>query len=118
MFTRIKLKKWLRRAALLMATLAVVTGLAGLIWLRGALYNHVVRFPAEKKAWERIRAEREPVTEDAGWREFRGILHSHSKYSHDCEVPFEQILEALKIDGIDFICLSDHCIEGRGDFDL
>ena len=118
MFSPIKLRKWLRRVAKLLAALAVITGLASLIWLRGALYHRLVRFPAEQKVWERIRTEREAVTEDAGWQEFRGILHSHSQYSHDCEVPFEKILEVLKIDGIDFICLSDHCIEGRGDFDL
>jgi hypothetical protein len=118
MFSRGNLKQWLWRAAVLMAALAGITGLAGLIWLRGAIYNRFVRFPAEQKTWERIRASRERVANDAGWREFRGILHSHSKFSHDCEVPFEQILEALKSDGIDFICLSDHCTNGRADFDL
>jgi hypothetical protein len=118
MFSRAKMKKWLRRAAVLISSLVVVIGVAGLFWLRGALYNRFVRFPSEQKAWERIRADRDPVTEHVGWREFRGILHSHSKFSHDCEVPFEHILEALKNDGIDFICLSDHCTGGRADFDL
>jgi hypothetical protein len=118
MFSRNKLKKLVRRSALMIAVLTVVTWLAVLFWLRGALYNRLVRFPAEQIAWEHIRAGRQPVAEDAGWREFRGILHSHSEHSHDCEVPFEQILDALKIDEIDFICLSDHCTDGRADFDL
>ena len=118
MFSRTKLKKLVRRTALLIAVLTAITGLAGLFWLRGAIYNRLVRFPGEQKAWEHIRAGRQPVEEDAGWREFRGILHSHSEHSHDCEVPFEQILYALKIDEIDFICLSDHCTDGRADFDL
>ena len=29
---------------------------------------------------------------------------------------FEKILEALEVAKLDFICLSDHCVEGRGDF--
>jgi hypothetical protein len=31
-------------------------------------------------------------------------------------VPFEEILRVLQVTGIDFICLSDHCDEGRADF--
>lgn len=118
MLPRTKLKKWLRRAAVLLAALAVVTGLAGLFWLRGALYNRFVRYPQEQQAWDLIRASRTPVTDDAGWREFRGVMHSHSEHSHDCEVPFEHILDVLKSGGIDFICMSDHCTDGRADFDL
>jgi hypothetical protein len=118
MFSRAKLKKWLRRSALLLTLLTVVVGLVTLFWFRGALYNRLVRYPAEQKEWQSIRSNRFPVAEDAGWREFRGILHSHSKNSHDCEVPFEEILRVLKSTGIDFICMSDHCTGGRADFDL
>jgi len=60
--------------------------------------------------------QRQPVTNSTGWIEFRGILHSHSHLSHDSEVPFEEILRVLKTTGIDFICLSDHPVQGRADF--
>ena len=93
-------------------------GLVLLFWLRGALYNHFIRFPREEAAWQTLRAQCQPVADTAGWAEYRGILHSHSKYSHDSEVPFEEILRALKSARLDFICLSDHPIAGRADFDL
>jgi hypothetical protein len=92
--------------------------LAFLVWFRGALYNRYVRFPREEAAWQEIRAQRQPVTNRLGWTEYRGILHAHSKYSHDSEVPLEEILRVLKATHIDFVCLSDHPIEGRADFGL
>ena len=58
------------------------------------------------------------MVDNAGWREFRGILHSHSEISHDCEVPSREILRVLQETQLDFICLSDHCPEGRADFNL
>ena len=98
--------------------MAIVLGLATLVWLRGALYHRFVRFPREEAAWAALRGQHQPVAENVGWAEYRGILHSHSRLSHDCEVPFEEILGVLKTTGLDFICLSDHCVEGRADFGL
>ncbi len=92
--------------------------LAVLFWMRGALYNRFVRFPREQAAWQRLRLERRAPTDRTDWTEYRGILHAHSKYSHDCEVPEEEILRVLKATRIDFVCLSDHPIAGRADFDL
>ncbi len=86
------------------------------LWLGGALYRHFVRFPREEKAWRDIRLQHRVVADNAGWSEFRGIIHSHSALSHDCEVSFETILQVLKTNGIDFICLSDHATAGRADF--
>jgi len=94
------------------------TGLILLFWLRVGIYHHCVSFPREAAAWQAIRAQRQPVFISGPWTEYRGILHSHSKLSHDCEVPFEEILSVLKRTGLDFICLSDHPIAGRADFDL
>jgi hypothetical protein len=82
-------------------------------WLRRALYHRFVQFPREEAAWQELRSQRQSVPADAGGKEFRGILHSHSELSHDCEVPFEEILRVLQATGIDFICLSDHRDEGR-----
>jgi len=84
--------------------------------MRDALYNRLVRFPNEEASWQAIRAQLRPVPENAGWVEYRGIMHTHSILSHDCEVPFEEILRVLKTTKLDFICLSDHCNEGRADF--
>jgi hypothetical protein len=109
---------WLRRTLKFVGVMAILVAAGILFWLRGALYHRFVSFPREQAAWQAIRSQRQPVKDDAGWTEYRGILHSHSLHSHDSEVPFEEILRVLKTTGIDFICLSDHCVEGRADFDL
>jgi hypothetical protein len=110
------LRFWFRWGVRIGAGLAILVALILVFWLRGALYNRFVRFPREEAAWQAIRAQRQPVTDQE--TEFRGILHAHSLHSHDSEMPFEEIARAMKIAGLDFICLSDHCIDGRADFDL
>lgn len=110
-------RRWLRRLLKWGGGFALLLGLLLLFWLRGALYNRFVRHPKTAAAWAAVRAEHQPVTDNAGWNEYRGILHNHSHFSHDSEVPFERILEVMKEVNLDFICLSDHCVEGRGDFD-
>ena len=113
-----KLRIWLRRLVRLIGCALILFVVAVLFWLRGALYHRFVSFPREEAAWQAIRAQRQPVTDNAGWNEYRGILHSHSHFSHDSEVPFEEILRAMNIAKLDFICMSDHCVEGRADFAL
>jgi hypothetical protein len=109
---RLSIRRVLRWAAFALAAVALLV----LFWLRGALYHRWVRFPREEAAWRRIRADRQEVVPLAGWRDLRGVLHSHSALSHDCAVPFERIAQALSAAGRDFICLSDHCDQGRADF--
>lgn len=94
----------------------LLAALGVLWWLRGALHHRFVRFPAEEAAWAALRADRQPVEPTGPWQEYRGIVHSHSHLSHDCEVPFEEILRVMQDTGRDFICLSDHCDGGRADF--
>ena len=45
-------------------------------------------------------------------RDFRGIIHCHSKYSHDSQGTYEEILAAAKAAKIDFICMTDHPPKG------
>jgi len=112
------LRRLIRRVVRVVALALALVLLLTLFWLRGALYNHFVRYPRQAAAWQALRAQRQPVRDETGWREFRGILHAHSHLSHDCDVPFEDILRALQATGLDFICLSDHCVEGLADFSL
>jgi hypothetical protein len=107
---------WIRRVFRIAGAAIILLGVILLVWLRGALYNRFVRFPSEEAAWQAIRAQRQAVTNNSGWTEYRGILHNHSHLSHDSEVPFEEILRVLKATGLDFICLSDHATQGRADF--
>lgn len=108
----------LKRVARWSAYLAILAVLIIGFWMRGALYHHWGRFPREQSELKKLRALRQPIQPLAKWHEYRGILHSHSMYSHDCEVSFEEILGVLKQTGIDFICLSDHCTDGIADFNL
>lgn len=113
-----KMASLLRRLLRVAVWVAVVVAVLVLFWLRNALYDRFIRFPRDEAAWQAIRTERQAVTNSAGWNEYRGILHSHSEHSHDSEVPFEEILRAITAAGLDFICMSDHCVDGRADFDL
>jgi hypothetical protein len=45
-------------------------------------------------------------------RDFRGIIHCHSLYSHDSKGTYPQILAAAKAAGIDFVCMTDHPPKG------
>ncbi len=51
-------------------------------------------------------------------REFRGIVHCHTKYSHDSKGTYEEILAAAKAAGIDFICVTDHPPKGDAGLSL
>ena len=113
-----KLRIWLRRLVRLIGGALILFVLVVVFWLRVALYHHFISFPREQAAWQAIRAQRQPVKDNTGWNEYRGILHSHSHFSHDSEVPFEEILKALCVAKLDFICLSDHTVEGRADFSI
>lgn len=105
------------RCACRAAVACVLLATAGaIVWLSPALYRHWVRFPREVTSLAALEVHRQPVTVKSGWTEYRGIVHSHSLLSHDCEVSFERILEVLRETGRDFICLSDHATEGRAEF--
>src|SRR6185295_15658324 len=41
-------------------------------------------------------------------RDYRGIIHCHSKYSHDSKGTYEEILAAAKAAKVDFVCMTDH----------
>jgi hypothetical protein len=98
---------------------AALTLLALLVWSAPAIHRRFWVFPRAEAAWAELRAQRQPVPEDAGWREFRGVMHSHSELSHDCEVPFPDILRAMEAARLDFIVLSDHPLpDGRASFDV
>ena len=111
-------RRWLWLGLRATGWFCLVVGLILVCWLHRAFYHRFVRFPGEEAGWRALQTERQPVPEEAGWHEYRGILHSHSRFSHDSEVPQEEILGVMKAIGLDFICLSDHCIAGRADFNL
>ena len=112
-------RRWLRALGVMLVITAALTLLALLVWSAPAIHRRFWVFPRAEAAWAELRAQRQPVPEDAGWREFRGVMHSHSELSHDCEVPFPDILRAMEAARLDFIVLSDHPLpDGRASFDV
>jgi hypothetical protein len=94
----------------------LVSSVFFLVFFRGALYNYFVTFPKQEASWKELRAKRVPTTVDTGFNEYRGVLHSHSERSHDSQIAFPDILAAAKVADIDFIFMSDHCVEGKADY--
>lgn len=45
-------------------------------------------------------------------REFRGIIHCHTLYSHDSRGTYEEILAAARAARVDFVCVTDHPPKG------
>jgi len=97
--------------------LLLVLLLIGWLWLfRHAIYNRYFVYPKQAAAWEELRAQRQEVTLDDGYFDVRGVCHSHSKFSHDSEMTFEEILVAAKKANIQFLFMSDHVINTKADF--
>ena len=90
--------------------------LLGLVVGRSALYNRFVAFPKQAAAWEEIRAKRVATTLEDGYNEYRGVLHSHSFRSHDSQVTAEEVVAAAKVADLDFLFMSDHCVEKQADY--
>ena len=110
-----KIVKWMLCVVAVLCTVLLVLLLA---LFRGAIYNRYVSFPREVRAWEQIRAARTEVAMDDGWTDYRGVCHSHSELSHDSLVPFPEILRVLKETDRQFICISDHCVNGEADYSI
>jgi predicted metal-dependent phosphoesterase TrpH len=43
---------------------------------------------------------------------YSGILHVHTQYSHDCDVPMLQVLRAARRARLDFLGITDHYNRG------
>lgn len=107
--------RWIARLFVAVVMIGVI---AFLIVFREPLWRRFYTFPRQAAAWESIRAQRQPVALDDGWDEYRGACHSHSELSHDSEVTFPEVAAACKQAGIDFIFMSDHCVDGKADYSL
>ncbi len=46
------------------------------------------------------------------FHEYSGILHVHTQYSHDCDVPMLQVLRAARRARLDFLGITDHYNRG------
>jgi len=115
---RRRFRRFLKWGFIGVAFVCLLTMVVLAVVYRGAVYNRFIRFPREARAWQAIRDSRVEVELDDGWNAYRGVCHSHSALSHDCMVPFEEILRVMKETERDFICMSDHCVDGKADYSL
>ncbi len=82
------------------------------------LFHHFWLFPKQAALWKERAAERTPVALKTPWNEYRGVMHSHSEVSHDSEATVPEIAAALKAANCQFICMSDHYVDGKADYSL
>ncbi len=105
--------RWGLRLAGIIVLLAI--GLA-VYFFHGAAYNRFYNFPREAAAWEAIAAQRRDVERDIGKPTYRGVCHAHSHRSHDSMITYPEILEAAHEAEIEFLLMSDHCVDGLADY--
>jgi hypothetical protein len=107
--------RWGMRLALLILVL-ILGAFLGIF--APQLYHHFWLFPKQAEAWKELTTQREPVALQTGWNEYRGVMHSHSHISHDSEVEFPEIVEALHKAQCQFIFMTDHVVDGKADYSL
>ncbi len=82
------------------------------------IFHHFFLFPKQAALWKERNAQLAPVALKTGWNEYRGVMHSHSEVSHDSEATPAEIAAALKKAKCQFICMSDHYVDGKADYSL
>ena len=79
-----------------------------ILFFAAPIWRNLVTYPRMDKAvseFNSLRIEQPLLT---GLNLYRGIIHSHSYWSHDSEGTLNEIIPAAKHNGIDFIFLTDH----------
>ena len=82
------------------------------------LFNRYWLYPRWETLWREYDNTREPVALQTGWNEYRGVMHAHSHLSHDSEVTFPEIVEAMHKAECQFIFMTDHFVDGKADYSL
>ncbi len=102
------LKKILKALKYLILSVLVLLVVVFLIIFARPIWRHVVTYPKfEKQVKELAKLRKEPGN-IVGYNIYRGVLHMHSFWSHDCEGTLYDIIPAAKKNQIDFIFLTDH----------
>lgn len=72
------------------------------------LWHRWFTYPKLERMVQELQAQRREVPEIYDLKVYRGVMHSHSYWSHDSEGTLTRIIPAAKKNGIDFIFLTDH----------
>ncbi|MDO9341430.1 MAG: PHP domain-containing protein [Bacteroidales bacterium] len=85
-----------------------------LVLLAPTVWRHWITYPQLEKQVNKFQKLRKEPASLTKLNTYRGVLHVHSYLSHDSKGTLYDIIPAAKIDGIDFIFLTDH---PHGDID-
>ena len=79
-----------------------------------ALWHRFVTYPRLEKQIKELKKLRKETSIITPLTTYRGVMHTHSYWSHDSEGTLNDIIPAAKNAGIQFVFLTDH---PRGDID-
>ncbi|KAA3612565.1 MAG: hypothetical protein DWQ05_18095 [Calditrichaeota bacterium] len=72
------------------------------------VWNYFVTYPKLDGQIEQIREKRKHPAKKSNLNEYRGLIHTHSYWSHDSRGTLGEIIPAAKKANIDFIFFTDH----------
>ena len=79
-----------------------------LIFIGPSLWRRWVTYPGMEKEKAALSEKRRTPKRYIPQRSYKGVMHAHNYWSHDSGGTLEEILDAAKKAGLDFIFFSDH----------
>ena len=101
-------RKFLRRSFQCILIVLLIGFISALIYALPSIWRRVHTYPKFDKIRNEIEATYKKPLEFIKQTDYKGVLHSHSYWSHDSRGIIEEILPAAKKATLDFIFLSDH----------
>jgi len=102
------LRKWLRKLFQLIGILLAILLVGVFIYSVPYLWKRVYTFPKLDKTRSEIHAKYKKPNQYIKQTDYKGVLHSHTYWSHDSRGILNEILPAAKKAELEFIFLSDH----------
>jgi len=97
----------------------VISGLIPIVlivFFAPAVWRNLITYPRYEKQVNEFQKLRKEPASLIKLNTYRGVMHVHSYLSHDSEGTLADIIPAAKMDGIDFIFLTDHPRNNRDTF--
>ena len=102
------IRKWLRKLFQLIGIILVILIVVVFIYSAPSLWKKVYTYPKLDKAKSELLTKYKKPNQYIRQTDYKGVLHSHTYWSHDSRGILEEIVPAAKKAELDFIFLSDH----------
>jgi len=102
------IRKWLLKLFQLIGIILVILLVGVFIFSVPSLWKKIYTYPKLDKARSEILNKYKKPNQFIRQTDYKGVLHSHSYWSHDSRGILEEIVPAAKKAELDFIFLSDH----------